>query len=311
MKKTLIIPIILIALWLSACNAPESISDIQPEMRQQVSYSYSFEDLTFEEALAEYATDVVVAKYVSHKPFGERKTLMEYEFAVLDRVLGNAADKIFIYTSVEDIGDDLGALNLPDGFTDSEYLLALRKINQPIAHTHEDGYTFIRSIVINLDEPSRSMMVGESLSRHSDGLDFSKKSLSRKSIVSYVKELTKDNPQKSEPIRSEKTQDIMNGSPYVLVVEVNELFKSPRTDWMSIDTYYCTAVKVLKGTIKPGQEFLVTFPADTVRPGEQHIVAVKQLEEGSDDWLIFTSKNSLFKMSQSNEITRTINQQSD
>ena len=322
MKKTLTTIIILVALCLSlaACSEPNT----QPEtaiytqsettaLEVRSHVSYSFDDLSFEEAISEYATDAVIAKYVSHRPFGEMKTLMEYEFVVLDRVWGNAADTIFVYTSVLNIGENLDALNPPDGFTDSEYLLILEKIGQPITHTHEDGFTFIRSIVIDLDEPSRSTMNGELLTSRSDsgemlansssGLDFSR-NISRESIVSYVREQIKDNPPSRELIKSEKLEDIINNSPYVLVVEVNELLNSPRTDWTALDIYYCTAVKVLNGDINLGFEFLVSFPADTVRPGEQHIIAVQQLEEGSNNWFIFTSRNSLFGMERLEEIMR-------
>jgi hypothetical protein len=288
-------------------SIPQSTTNSDTPSTPDSGAGYKFQYLAFEELLTEFATDVVVAKYVGHRPFGERKTLMEYEFRVIDRVLGNAPDRIFVYTSVEDIGRDLDALNMPGGFTGAEYLLALQKIRSVTANTHENGYSFIRGTVINLDEPSRSIMTGESLSRHS-GMDFNDKSLSRETIVSHVRSVTKNNKPARDFIRSNKMEDIIKGSPHILIVEVNddESFDSIRTDWASRDISNCTVIRTLKGSIKPEFQTTITFFADTVKPGEQYIVAVEPLTDGNYTWLVFTSVNSLFQMSQFDEIVKII-----
>jgi len=275
---------------------------------------YSFEHLDFEKLLLEFATDVVVAKYVNHKPFGERKTLMEYEFNVVERVLGSAPKRIFIYTSVENIGENLDALNMPKGFiADIEYLLPLKKIENPIAATHHNGYTFVRGTVINLYDPSRSIMAGNALTRNSSGLEFSKNQ-SKESIVSYVKELTKNNLPGRSTIKSMKTDDIVRDSPHILVVEINELleFANKTSDWAAIDSYNVTVVKTLKGDIKSKFKTTMSFTADTVKSGEQHLVAAQPLvgEENDYGWLELTSKNSLFKMEQLSEIEKIIGKNS-
>lgn len=71
---------------LEAATSPDPLTPMPEAI-----YDY----LTFEEALLEFATDVVIAQYVGSRPFGKRLT--EFEFTVSERVLGNAADTIFVY----------------------------------------------------------------------------------------------------------------------------------------------------------------------------------------------------------------------
>ena len=60
------------------------------------------------------------------------------------------------------------------------------------------------------------------------------------------------------------------------------------TDLLLTDIYYATVLQVLQG--------------------EQHIVAVRPIEEGSM-WFEFTSRNSLFRMDQLEEILLILDQQ--
>jgi len=109
-------------------------------------------------------------------------------------------------------------------------------------------------------------------------------------------------------IRSDKIEDIINGSPYVFVVEINDpisLSRVPPSDWAEADTYDCTVIKSLKGDISVGYDYWGVYFANTVFTGEQHIVAVERLEEGSNMFR-FTSKNSLFRMEQLEEIMAII-----
>jgi len=273
---------------------------------------FSYEYLTFEEVVLEFATDVVIAQFIGQRPFGNNLT--EFEFAVQDRVLGNAADRIFIYaerthahvTGTErEVAFEPGVLSFEAGI---DYLLPLIRITSPYANTHEDGFTFIRNfIVINLDAPSDSVMYSEPLALHATGLDFNARTLESEQILTYVAELTADNSPAIEPIRSELLQDIIHESPYILLVEINEPLRLSRqqatTDWMRTDIYYVTVIQSLKGDYTTSEEgdFVVIFFADTVSPGEQHIVAVRPIDEGNY-WHRFTSRNSLFSVDQMNEI---------
>ncbi|MDR2728873.1 MAG: hypothetical protein LBB56_07050 [Chitinispirillales bacterium] len=258
------------------------------------------EYLVFEEALTEYTTDVVVAKYVSQKPFG--KDSIEYEFSVIDRVLGNAPDKIYVYAS------DESGYNLEGLFTDSNYLLALEYIWYPGSLVNEDGYLFNQGLVIDLKTPSRSKMAGGALARRSARLDFNNNNLKKETIISYVKELTKNNTPKREFIKSERIEDIVNNSENVLIVEVLEKGKflsDGMSDWATTDKYYCTVIETIKGNISVNSNVFMVFFADTVKPGEQYIIAIQPVEEGSNMYNL-TSKKSLFKMEQLDEIMRII-----
>ena len=272
---------------------------------------YSWGSGTFEEIVLEFATDVVVAKYVGQRARGKMQNLIviEYEFVVLERIFGDASDRIYVYSGVPAQGETAGGydgwLNLPGGFTDSEYLLILHDLFPVYSGIPDDGYLFISSTVIDLDEPSRSVMRNEPLTNFSETLSTAK--LSKGFLISYMKELAKNiKPPHRRVIKSDKTEDIIRGSSHVLVIEVTgDGISKPRNDLGSWDNYTCILVDVLKGDgIKSGEKFWVSFSADTVKPDERYIIAVVQLEEGSNNWFIFTSRNSLFGMERLEEIMR-------
>jgi len=266
--------------------------------------------------LSEFATDVVIVQYVAHRPFGDN--LLEFEFIVLERVLGYAADRIFVYVDptieADVFGSDMEVVYRPGDLTfthGTNYMLALIGIDSPYASTRENGFTFIRNIVIDLDDTSNSVMYSEPLALHSESLDFDGSDVAQE-IISYVAELTYDNPPAMEVIRSEEIEDIINESPYVLVVEINEPLRlsneQESTDWMATDIYFVTVIEGLKGNINIGYEFVMIFNADTVLPGELHIIAMEELEEGIG-WYRLTSRNSLFRMDQFDEIISILSQE--
>ena len=316
MKKILMMLVLLIALTLSACTAYDPISEqTEYALSEQPRFEATYHYLTFEEALSEFATDVVIVQYVDHRPFGDN--LLEFEFIVLERVLGYAADRIFVYVDptieADVFGSDMAVVYRPGDLTfthGTTYMLALIGIDSPYANTRENGFTFIRNIVINLDDTASSMMYSEPLALHSESLDFDGSDVVQE-IISYAIELTYDNPPAMEVIRSQAVEDITNESPYVLIVEINEPLRlsneQESTDWMATDIYFVTVVEALKGDINVGYEFVMIFNADTVLPGERHIIAIEELEEGIG-WYRLTSRNSLFQMSQFDEITSVLSQ---
>ena len=317
MKRIISTLMVLFVLLLGACGAPNSSLEL-PGHEVTDDYSgasnfpseppeASFEYLTFEESLAEFATDVVIAQYIDHRPFGQNLT--EFEFVVLERVLGDAADRIFVYAepiNAHVIGSERDVIYRPGDLTfhpGTTYLLALIRVSNPYSLIQENGFVFIRNIVIDLDDPSKSIMYSEYLALHSESLDFDR-DISRQDIISYVGELTRDNPPAREFIQSEEIEHIINESPYTLIVEINEPLRLSHeqhtTDWMLTDLYYVTVVQALKGEMEVGYQFVMTFFADTVLPGEQHIISVEQVHGGS--FYVFTSRNSLFQMNQLNEV---------
>jgi hypothetical protein len=108
--------------------------------------------LSFEQALLR-STDIVIVNYVGQRPFGEH--LIEIEFEVIDRILGNAADTIFVYatnTQASVIGGTSyhqGEVSFTGG---TNYLLALSRLVGAINRTHEDAY------VAPVEHPRRSWL---------------------------------------------------------------------------------------------------------------------------------------------------------
>lgn len=269
--------------------------------------------LPFEQTLAEFTTDVVIVQYVGHRQFGEHST--EFEFIVLERILGNAADRIFVYAELaNDDGrpaptsahiSSLG-LNFNHGVN---YLLPLIMITHPQANTHDDGFTFVQYSIFDLDNPLNSVVLGRQIYQAlftSLNID---DNISKQDIVSFVAELTKDNPPARDIIRSDAIEDIVTGSRYIVAVEINRPLRlsdeQRTTDFAATDLYYVTALRTLKGDFIAPDGFLIIFPANTVSTGERHIVAIEPISEGSS-WFRFTARNSLFTMDQHDEIMRIL-----
>ena len=360
MKRIAIMTITFFALFLSACNsydvshsfselelssAQSSEAELSPSVPLGHERVYQYLYYTFEEFLSEFTTDVVVVQYIGQKPF--RNTLTEFEFEVREKVVGDAPNKIFVYAGRVDahvlggarsISFSVGDLTFNPG---TEYLLPLTKINSPYAFTHEDGYEFNHNIVIDLSDPSNSIMYSEPFFQHSEGLalnedgsidittdesnDVSINNLSdaltnifknrkhsrhiaknsvKMEIISYVEESINYPQKPRDVIISSAISDIINGSPYVLVVDINEPLRLSGeifSDWMATDIYYSTAIQVLKGDMEVENKFLTTYFADTVQTGDRYIIAAEPIAEG-ENWYHFTSRNSLFRMDQLDEI---------
>ena len=317
MKKTIIVVISM--LFLVACNvtsSPQSkIDDYIDDYGQNIIGAAAQIYRSFEQALLESATDIVIVQYVGSKPYGQNR--IEFEFIVVERILGDATDRIFvrawnsINVSVSDHERNLefltGDLTFSSGVN---YLLPLRRKNSPYTNTDDssDQFAFINNLVINLDEPSNSIMYSEPLDYHIVGMRLDIDT-STHEVISFIKGLAAEiAEQRWEQvfIRSELIEDIIMGSPYVWVIEVNDPVllaheMSPAGEGVN-DIYDITVVQSLKGDVEIGESLVVSFFANTVRPGEEHIVAVQPLSEDYHYWFIFTSRNSLFRMDQLEEI---------
>ena len=197
MKKIIVIFMMLLVMFVNACSNADDNSSMPTSVEV---YRYDFY-VSFVGALRS-ATDVVVVQYIDHKPYG--RNLTEYEFVVLDRVLGDAPSNIFVYAR-NDIhvrvrgdhshGCDIDFIYYPGDLTfntETYYLLLLRRIDTPYSLIHGEGFTFLQNIVIDLDNPSNSTMYNEPLSEHSDTLVLNQET-SRQEIISVVEERTREN----------------------------------------------------------------------------------------------------------------------
>ena len=296
----------------TACGLEGNISTETPSSAEnsEVSVMMLKKYMTFEEALL-LSSNVVVAQYVGYRNFGDET--IEFEFAVLESVLGDSADRIFVYA--RNANESIMARTSIDLYNNTElnfrvggqYLLVLRRIWSPHRKVQENGYNIVSNIVIDLENPQNSSMYNEPLYLHSE-LDFRRGRLSEAQIIDYVREITKNNPPPVEYVMSSCVTEIVEGSDYILLIEVNELRSMARTDIQHTDIFYCTVVQVIKGALEPGFELAMVFLADTVRPGEQHIIAVRRVGEGSSMFK-FTSRYSLFEIEQFDEIMAVLAQQ--
>jgi len=273
---------------------------------------------TFEEALLE-STDVVIVRYVAHRPF--RETLIEFEFTVIDRILGNAADTIFVYASNEYmsiIGSPSTSTYSSQTLTftrEADYILVLRGLHGATGHTHEDGFTFINNLVINLDNPVVSTMYNEPLHLHATELDFQNNTrnvLMRSQVIEFISIATINNSPGPQHIRSDCLVDIVNGSPYVLVVEIYEpirlVHQQVTRDWMETDIFSVIAIETLKGDFGEGSMLWMVFEAYAVQVGERHVITAERVE-GEGSFFRPTSRNSLHTEDQLPEIRQIIERQ--
>ena len=265
------------------------------------------------ESALQAATDVVIVQYVGSRPFGQYLT--EFEFTVVERILGNAAETIFVYAHFADDGSAIVVSTQISGLgltfdRETNYLLPLRTVDSPYSNTRDGGFTFVQYAVFDLCNPQNSVSLGRPLSESRlPGLNVSS-TTSGQDIVSFIAELTMDNPPANDFIRSAAIEDIVHGSPYIFVVEIARPMRLSReqvhTGWRATDLYYVTVIQTLKGNFNADGRVVVVFHADTVLPGEKHIVTVRPLSPGST-WFNFTSRNSLFGLEQLDEIVDIIN----
>jgi hypothetical protein len=328
MKKILnTITVAFIAVLLIACNSNDNPNEefetyeyesesyggndneeTDRELSDEITTTAFYDYQEFEEVLKTFTTDVVVARYIAHEYIGDS---IVFEFSVSERVIGDAGDRIFIYADrnivaqidEEELDIDFrpGHLSFREGV---DYLLPLIRMDDAYSVIQEDGFVFIRDIVIDLDNPTYSMMYSTPLQLHTEQLRLDEDT-PREEIIAYVYELVKDIAVVGRIIRSEDMEDIVAGSPYVLVIEIGEPIRlaaeQGNVDSGATDLYYVTVTESLKGNVNEGDELVILFHADTVFQGERHIVATMPMSPGSD-WHEFTSRNSLFRIGQMDEI---------
>ncbi|MCL2393029.1 MAG: hypothetical protein FWC66_10580, partial [Oscillospiraceae bacterium] len=263
---------------------------------------------TLESAVG-YATDVVVAEFVAYRTFGEYSA--EYEFIIHDRIFGNAADTVFVYVIYNSMNFMSRRFADPSFqfATGTHYLLTLIKLADVYARFHDDGFMFASDMILYLDDPTRSTIYGQPL-RVRSRLDFDNSDLTSEQIISYVRSLPRHPMYTIDRvfITSDDLRDIVTGSPYVIVIEINEprrlASEAIQSDISATDIYFVTVVEVLKGNMQVGDELRVIFFADTVFPGETFIVSIAPTNPHSPTPYFheFTSRHSLHPLEYRDEI---------
>jgi len=256
------------------------------------------------ESAIEVATDVVVAEFVTSRPL---QGATEYEFIVHDRVFGNAADTIFVYLVYAESGRRIASPEF-QFTTGTQYLLALRKLADVYSRFHQDGFIFTTGLILDINDPSRSTINNEPLSSHSR-MNFNSRSITSREIISYVHTLPHI-PFAADGrvfIASDNLEDIINGSPYVVIVQIGRPHRIA-TEGMRTDIYHTTVVDVLKGDMQVGDLLRVVYFAGTVSPGETHIISITPSSPTNPNphFHRFTSRHSLHSPDQLDEIISII-----
>ena len=317
-KQCMLLSLLFVLLGCNLANPnQETIAEI--DVSDTSDWSAEYEYLTFEEAVLEFATHIVVAQYVESRPFGDEHT--EFEFVVVDEILGETTERIFIFVTHMDAhvyGHHYEVAFMPGDLsfeTGVNYLLPL--INSDSVHSvvYRDGdqFAFVMQIAINLDDPSESVMYSEPLDDHIENLTLDEETAVYE-ILDFVEDLAEEIEEigRFEPIiiDSSDMREIIEGSPYVWVVEIGEAIRLSHeqaiTTWVSNDLYYVYVSRVLKGSELSEGERMIVFTPDSVFPGETHIVAVAHIPESSFHDL--TSRYGLFSIDQLEEINAIISE---
>ena len=287
----------------------EEMIQVQESLDASMSIA-EYEYFTFEEATLEFATHIVIAQYVGSRSFGDLHR--EFEFEVLDEILGKTTERIFVFLQHIETKGYMRSINQGDLSFEVgvDYLLPLINTDSVDSIVERDGdqFAFVRQIVIDLDDPSNSMMYSEHLDDHIEGIDLDEET-TVEAIISFVEELAEEIEAEGRTeiiiIDSDDMGEIFAGSPHIWIVEIGEPIRLAHeqavTTWVSNDLYYTNIAEVLKGDGAIGDERLVVFPPDSVFTGERHIIAVvNNFPEGS--FYDLTSRHSLFSIDQLEEI---------
>ena len=343
MKNILIILLVVCVAAISACTAavspaydaaveevmlPKPVTEIEVSLDSvstliPVSTAPIIEVSFFqlEEAIERFATDIVIARYVGRRLITE--TLLEIEFVVDEVILGNAEERIVVYTErwVEVWGHEERTHGYPISMEpDVEYLLLLFRSGRSaytFEHINQDAFRFINDLVIDITRIEERNLEETLLAWELEGLDFAR-GVTGAELVSYVTSFVdptvylEREQQRQSIIDSELMRDIIIGSPNIFIVEINQpvslMSDVPPSNWMSTDIYHATVLEVLKGDeaiVVAGDSIRAIFFADTVFPDEKHIIAVDR-RPGSSSYT-FTSRNSLFPLSDLPEILAILN----
>jgi len=286
-----------------------------------LSYHYA----TFEEMMLNEVSHMVIAQYVASRPFGELYT--EFEFIVSDWLLGETTERIFVYSTNAQIhvhGHYRHVSYVPHDLvfeSGIDYLLPIRML-QGIHITHPrpgDRFVFARQTFINLDDPAASNMYSEPLNEHMQSMSFTR-ATPRATILGFMSDFAeiieyehRDAWQRIY-IDSADIHDIINGSPYIFIIEPIELFITGASNtWMSVDNFYVNVIEVLKGEPDLLDETIIRFALNTVGVGQQLIVAVQPIGDNNNYFAfdLTSTNNSIFGVDQLDEIRAILNLATD
>ena len=283
----------------------QSSADVPPVNNETNIVTY-MEYYNFEDACSNLATDVVVATYRGLSIYGLDafgSTIVEYNFEVKERVLGDAHDQISVYDYKNDIfvnspmvGSYCSQIFMTPGV---DYLLVLD--HRPSVYDNTDVYLFVCSIYIDASNIEESRMYSQSIYPHSNKFDFSKADFQQ--VFEYIKELVKDNTPSVQIDKTLPVNEIIKKSTDILVVKVGKCERKSVDAIRDIGYYTCTVSETLLGSVKPGATIEIKFRNEDVAEGDEIVVA---LNKTNGLFYQITSLNSIFSTDQKDELASLI-----
>jgi hypothetical protein len=261
-----IIIILFVISNISGCKSDERVQTNAPLENYNEIISAEFEYETFEKICAD-ATDIVIARYVSHKPYGGADFTTEYEFTVKERISGNAPDIINVY----DVPDNNGTVNMHiDG--DTDYILVLNYVSRV-----QNDFDYYKAVMaLNADKPSESEAFGEPISRFTDKFDFEK--ADRQSLIQYVSSLASEN-KPHVVCRTNDLSELVDLSTDIVRIKVKQAVRERIKDAFSdTELYYAEVLEPLKGTLKTGSVIKIVFRTGAVKENDEVFVLLDDYE---------------------------------
>lgn len=251
----------------------------------------------------------------------EHTEVIEYEFSVTERFLGEDTNSsVFVYarrrsyTYTNPEGEVVTVINgleeTPNYEIGSEYYMMLSR-NISVYYEHDRYYPTSAGLYIPADDISNSTMHGgESLLAHSE----LEKLDTEQELRDYILKIISDFELDSKPlytgdpyILATDMKSIIEGSEYVVKIKIQSQ-KYADSKHGNKDIYLCIVTDSLSGGLERDEIIGVTFFPDTVSVGEEYILAVNLvLDTATPKLYHFSSKNSLFSLSQYDEIKEFIN----
>ena len=282
-------------------------------------------DIVSFETAADMCTDIIVATFInkqSYPTFGENSSselFTEYEFSV-DKILKGetTTNSIYLFDAndwvfVEGINDSYQEGNI-EYVAGEKYLLFLER-HICVDYDH-DQYLILGDLYMSLSSLSESTMYSQPISEHSS-YDF--QNTTTEDLLLYIEDIAaKSNSRKYYGKKysiSQSIPEIIAESEQIFKVTVD--FKFIEGVYIPIDTYFCTVNYIYKGDVllndpeygDLADSIQIGFPKGSVKEGEEYIVLLNRVSEGSTIYSRSSKEHSVYDKDSFDYITKFLDEQ--
>ncbi len=254
-----------------------------------------YEKEPFEEAL--FLADYVARGRCLEKVTDEPR--QGFVFEITENIYG-AEDLSEIFVHKQDTIEKLDDMKYEVG---KEYFLLL--IDGRLPYTLREEYRFVSGrLYLPVEDITKSTFFDEPLLENA----YLKELSTSEEFENYLREMIRDPRFKTEPFREtiylEDTsiENVITNSPFVLRVNVGEEQFRRAPDRIN---HYCTVTECIKGDIEEGKVLDVIFTNDTVKEGDDVIVALSIMDSGL---CVLTSRASVFTPDKYDEIKAIVDE---